>query len=251
MARAATIIGGLPLQHGHERDELEPVDVDETAVRDLQRRDHGECEEGERQERGRTRPAEPVGGLVRGEALLDHRRERRVRQEAGDGKRALRDDPAVVDHDDAPADRGEVADGERQVVVAHPDDDEVVGVVRDRGRERAVRQPRSRDEAEPDPPGREVPLDDGDLGEAGIGAGDGVAVDDDRLPLERLRHDLVLDQADRADRGSVRGDLEVGCRDRLHPHGLAHPLGHGRRRHIFDRAAVLEHELGREAHEVG
>ena len=177
--------------------------------------------------------------------------ERRVREQAGDGQRALRDDAAVVDDDDAAADLGEVADGERQVVVAHADDDEVVGVVRDRGGERAVRQARAGDEAEPDPAGREVALDDGDLGEARVGVGDRVAVDDDRLPLERLRHDLVLDQPDRADRGAVRGDLEVGGRDRLHPHGLAHPLGHRRRRHVLDRAAALEHEVGREALEVG
>ena len=45
-----------------------------------------------------------VGGLVRGEALLDHRRERRVREQPGDGKRALGDDAAVVDDDDAAAD---------------------------------------------------------------------------------------------------------------------------------------------------
>ena len=150
----------------------------------------------------------------------------RVREQAGDRERALGDDAAVVDDDDAAADLGEVADGERHVVVAHPDDDEVVGVVRHRRGERAALEPRAGDEAEPDPAGREVPLDDGDLGEAGVGVGDRVAVDDDRLALERLRHDLILDQPDRADRGAVRRDREVGGGDRLHPHGLAHPLGH-------------------------
>ena len=89
-------------------------------------------------------------------------------------------------------------------------------------------RPEPDDEAEPDPAGREVALDNGDLGEAGIGARDGVAVDDHRLALERLRHDLVLDQADRADRAAVRADLEIGGRDRLHPDGLAHPFRHGR-----------------------
>ena len=125
---------------------------------------------------------------------------------------------------------GEVADGERHVVVAHPDDDEVVRVVRDRRGERAAPEARAGDEAEPDPARREVPLDDGDLGEAGLGVGDRVAVHDDRLALERLRHDLVLDQPDRADRGAVRGNREVGGGDGLHPHRLAHPLGHGHRR---------------------
>ena len=140
------------------------------------------------------------GGLVRGEALLDHLGQRRVGEQPGHGKRALRDDAAVVDDDDAASDPGEVADGEREVVVAHADDDEVVGIVGDRGGERAVRQSRARDEAEPDPAGRKVPLDDRDLGQARVCVRDGVAVDDDRLSLERLRHDLVLDQPDRADR---------------------------------------------------
>ena len=49
------------------------------------------------------------GGLVRGEALLDHVGERRVGEQAGDRQRALGDDPAVVDDDDAAADLGEVA----------------------------------------------------------------------------------------------------------------------------------------------
>ena len=66
--------------------------------------------------------------------------------------------------------------------------------------ERAARQARAGDEAEPDPAGREVPFDDGDLGEAGLGVGDRPAVDDDGLANERLRHDLILDQPDRADR---------------------------------------------------
>ena len=143
-------------------------------------------------------------GLVAGAALLDHLGERRVREQPGDRQRALGDHPAAVDGDDAAADLGEVADGEGHVVVAHPDDDEVVGVVRDRRGERAALQAGAGDEAEPDPAGREVALDDGDLGEVGVGARDGVAVDDDGLAVERLRHDLILDQADRADRGAVR-----------------------------------------------
>ena len=91
-----------------QRNDLEAVDVDEPAVGDLQRRDHREREERERQERRRARPAERGRGLVRGEALRDHVGERGVGEEAGDRERALGDDAAVVDHDDAAADLGEV-----------------------------------------------------------------------------------------------------------------------------------------------
>ncbi len=63
----------------------------------------------------------------------------------------------------------QVLDGEDQVVVAHAEDDEIVGVVGDRRGERAAPQTGAGDEAEPDPSGREVTLDDGDLGQAGFG----------------------------------------------------------------------------------
>ena len=147
--------------------------------------------------------------------------------------------------------RGEVRDGEGHVLVGHADDDEVVRVVCDRRGERAAPEARAGDEAEADPARREVPLDDGDLGEARLGVCDRLAVHDDRLALERLRHDLILDQPDRADRGAVRRNREIGCGDGLHPHRLAYPLGHCHRGHVLDRQAALEHDVGREADEVG
>ena len=93
-----------------------------------------------------------------------------------------------------------MADGERHVVVAHADDDEIVGVVGDRRGERAASQARAGDEPEPDAAGREMPLDDRDLREVRGCVRDRVAVHDHRLAHERLGHDLVVDQADRADR---------------------------------------------------
>ena len=81
--------------------------------------------------------------------------------------------------------------GERHVVVVRPDDDEVVRVVGDARRERPTLEAGAGEEAEPDPPRREVPLDDGELDEVAFRVGDGVAVDDERLADERLRDDLV------------------------------------------------------------
>ena len=62
-----------------------------------------------------------------------------------------------------------------------PDDDEVVRVVGDGRRERAAPKARAGHEAEADPAGAEVALDDGELDEVAPGIGDGVAVDDERL----------------------------------------------------------------------
>ena len=131
-----------------------------------------------------------------GEALRDHVGERSVGEEPGDGKRAFGDDAAIVDGDDAATDVGEVRDGDHHVLVAHPDDDEVVGVVGDRRGERPALQAGAGDEAEPDPSRCEVALDDGDLRQAASASATAWPSDDDGIALERL--------ASRPDRRSAR-----------------------------------------------
>ena len=123
--------------------------------------------------------------------------ERRIREQPGDGERALGEDAQFVHGDDPASDLDEPLDCEGHVPIGHADDDEVVRVVGDARRERAALQSRAGDEAEPDPARREVPLDDGDLREVALGARDRLAALDDGLALERLRDDLILDQADR------------------------------------------------------
>ena len=158
-----------------ERDELEAVDVDEPAVRDLQMGDHREREEREGEERRRARPAERVRSLVARAALRDHVGERRVGEQTGDRERALGEDAQVVDRDDPAAELGQALDREGHVAVGHADDDEVVRVVGDARRERAALQPRAGDEAETDAAGGEVALDDRDLREVAPGARDCLA----------------------------------------------------------------------------
>ena len=164
-----------------ERDELEAVDVDEAAIRDLQVRDDRQREKREREERRRARPAERVRGFVARAALRDHVRERGVGEQPGDRKRALGEDAAVLDRDDAASELDEPLDREGHVPVGHADDDEVVCVVRHARGERAALEPGSRDEAEPDATGREMSLDDRDLREVATGVGDGEPVRDRRL----------------------------------------------------------------------
>ena len=131
-------------------------------------------------------------------AACDHLVERRVREEAGDRQRQLGEHLRAVDGDDAAADVGEAPDGEGHRRVAHPDDDDVVRVVRDGRCERAALQAEAAHEAEPDPAGAEVPLDHGDLREVARGVGDRLAGAHGRLLDERLRHDLARNEADHA-----------------------------------------------------
>ena len=65
------------------------------------------AEERERQERRRAGPAEPRRRLVAGAALRDDDVERLVGEQPGDRERALGDDGAALDGDDAAADLGE------------------------------------------------------------------------------------------------------------------------------------------------
>ena len=76
-------------------------------------------------------------------------------------------------------------------------------------------------------------------------------VDDERVDLERLGHDLIRDQSDRACRAAFPGDREVGSGHRLEPDGLPHPLGHLGRGHVVDAPAALENEVREERLEIG
>ena len=93
-------------------------------------------------------------------------------------------------------------------------------------------------------------LDDRQLHEVTRGVRHRVPVHDQRLELERLRHHLVLDQPDRACRSTLPRDREVRRGDGMHADRLADPLGHLGARHVLDRTAALQHELGHEALEV-
>ena len=91
----------------------------------------------------------------------------------------------------------------------------------------------------------------GDLHEVALGVGHGVAVDDERLALQRLRDDLIADEPDRASCAALPWDREVGGRDRLHPDRLAHPVGHVPERRVLERATALQHRVGHESLQVG
>ena len=111
---------------------------------------------------------------------LEHLLERRVRQQSGHRERELSPDAAVADDHHPAAEVGEALHRPRHVAVVDPDADDVVGVVRDRGRERAVPQAEPAHQPEADPAGAEVPLDDGDLGQVALGVGDGRSRGDGR-----------------------------------------------------------------------
>ena len=142
-------------------------------------------------------------------------------------------------------------DRKDHVSVGHADDDEVVRVVRDARRERAALQPGAGDETEPDAAGREMPFDDRDLREVASGIRHRLTALDDGLPLERLGHDLVLDEADRAQAPAAPRNREVAGSERCHANGLPHPVGDLDAWHVLDGTAALEHGRRLEAHEIG
>src|SRR5438552_2875958 len=73
--------------------------------------------------------------------------------------------------------------------VVHPDDDDVVRVVRHRRRKRTALQPEAADEAQAGAPGAEMPFDDGDLREVAPCVGNCLTCTVGGLVLERVRHD--------------------------------------------------------------
>ena len=105
----------------------------------------------------------------------DHLLERRVRQQPGDRERQLGQHLGAVDDDDPAAAVREPAHGRRHRRVVHADDDDVVRVVGDRGRDRAALQSEAAHEAESHAAGAEVPLDDRDLREVLRRIGDRLA----------------------------------------------------------------------------
>ena len=70
-------------------------------------------------------------------------------------------------------------------------------------------RPGAAHEADTDAAGCKVPLDHGDLREVALGIGDREAVHDRGALDERLRHDLVGDEPDHADRASVARRREI------------------------------------------
>ena len=134
-------------------------------------------------------PVQPsvAAGLVGREALRDHLGERRVGEEAGDRKRALGEHAAVRRPTTMPPPiSARCVDGERHVLVAHADDDEVVRVVCDRRGERAAAAGRSR-ATKPSPirPVARWRSTTAIFARSARGVRDRVAVHDDRLALER------------------------------------------------------------------
>ena len=199
-------------------------------------------------------PVQPSAArrVVARAALRDHVGERRVREQAGDGKRALREHArrprrrrcrrrARPARATAASMSSSVRRRRRRCCArrARPSTRARRAAGRSRGRTRGRRGPvarcrsitaifaRSRSGSATAKPSTTV----GSLD-------------------ERLGHDLVGDEPDRADRASVARSREVVARDRRDAHRLAHPLRHVGPDDLADRPARLEHELGLEALEV-
>ena len=221
---------GAPTAGVHtQRDDLEAVDVDEAPVGELQRRDHGERHERERQERRRARSSRaPVAASLHARlcATTTSSGWSESRPATGSGHSATTRPSSTTTM--PPPTSASRCDGERHVLVARADDDEVVRVVRDgRGERAALAAPSPRGSARPMRPVARCRSSDRDLDEVALGVGDGMAVDDERLARQRLRDDLVGDEADRARRAAApTGSRSRRRADRPDPHGLAHPLGH-------------------------
>ena len=139
------------------------VDVDEAAVRDLQARDHRERQEGEQLERrGSVQPSTRAAS-TRGSPRPPRRAAGRRAGRQREGQ--LRADLAVGDDDDPASELREPLDRELQVVVVHPDATMLCASCAIVDASAARREAEPTDEAEADPAGAEVALDDGDLRE--------------------------------------------------------------------------------------
>ena len=123
--------------------------------------------------------------------------------------------------------------------------------MRDRRAESTSGESEAVHEAEADPTGTEVALDDCDLCQVAFGVGDRLAVSYGRLFEEGLRDNLVGDEADHAGLDSPAPvDPEAVDADGTDPHRVLDPLRHLGARNLLDPAAALQHELGPEALEL-
>ena len=95
-----------------------------------------------------------------------------------------------------------------------------------------------------------MPLDDRDLREIALGIGDRLAAALRGLIDERFGDDLTRHEPDHARRASRPRDSEHLRPERADPHGVAHPVGHGRERDLVHRRSPLEHDLRHESRQV-
>ena len=147
--------------------------------------------------------------------------------------RALRDHPAVLDHDDAAADSARRFTAKARSLSFMPTTTRLWASWATSTRGRRAARPALRRTSAPRS-GAEVALDDRDLDEAASGSRP--LSRRRRLALARSsRHDLVLDQARSPCRAAVRRDLEIGGGHRPHPHRMTHPARAPRRPHVLRR----------------
>jgi hypothetical protein len=97
--------------------------------------------------------------------VLDDGFERFVGQQTGDRERQLRDDSAVIDHDDAAAELLEAIDARGHVLIRDAYDDDVVSIVRDGRRQRSPLEAEAGNETLADPARRMMAFENRDLGE--------------------------------------------------------------------------------------
>src|SRR6185436_16303504 len=107
-------------------------------------------------------------------------------------------------------------------------------------RERASLEPEAAHEADSDPAGAEMALEDGQLGQVAGGVRDDQAVGDGRLLGEGLRDDLARNDADDPDLPAPGGDREALAVEAADPNGVPHPVRHVRPLDRFERAAMCE-----------
>ena len=136
----------------------------------------------------------------------------------------------------------EVRDGVRHVVVGHADDDEIVGVVGHGRGERASPSPEPATKPSPIRPVARCRSTTAILARPASASATARPSTTTGSRTSDSRHDLILDQPDRADPDRRRRDREVGGGDRLHADRLAHPVRNGDGRDVLDRVPALENE---------
>src|SRR5665213_3718271 len=146
-----------------QRHQLKVSDVDQPAIGDLQLRYDRQREEAQGYEgrgHGHSEPCQP--SLHRAQPLV-YLGERLVAHQTGNRQRQLLHHAPAFGDDYAAADLGQAAGARRHVGVADPEHNHVVRVVGDRGCVGAALQPEVGGEAEADPTGGVMPLEDCDL----------------------------------------------------------------------------------------